>query len=182
MAEGTRTVSSFSATDRPLDALLDRAPCGFISFTDDSRITLVNATLLERLGYTRDDLVGRLVETIFSRAGQLFYQTHFFPLVKMQGRAQEIFLLLRTKSGEELGVICNAVRRVRGDVMQTDCILLEVIERRKYEDALLQAKRAAEAGERAAPSNRPWSWKCSNSRCKEQASGDGGPSPRRCSS
>ena len=138
-------MTSFSATDRPVDALLDRAPCGFISFTDDSRITLVNATLLERLGYTRDELVGRLVETIFSRAGQLFYQTHFFPLVKMQGRAQEIFLLLRTKSGEELGVICNAVRRTRGDVMQTDCILLEVIERRKYEDALLQAKRAAEA-------------------------------------
>ncbi|HEY4131314.1 MAG TPA: ATP-binding protein, partial [Gemmatimonadaceae bacterium] len=148
MAERSIDLPSAAEFSDPHDALLDRAPCGFVSFTDDSRIAIVNTTLLERLGYARDELVGRLVEMIFTRAGQLFYQTHFFPLVKMHGRAQEVFLLLRTKSGEELGMICNAVRRARAGVLYIDCVLLEVIERRKYEDALLQAKRTAEEATR----------------------------------
>jgi PAS domain S-box-containing protein len=128
----------------PSDELLDMAPCGFVSFGDDGRVSIVNATLLERLGYERDELVGRHIETIFTVAGRLFYQTHFFPLVKMHGRAQEMFLLLRTKAGEEVGALCNAVRRPHDGDVSTDCILLEVHERRKYEDALLQARRAAE--------------------------------------
>ena len=126
------------------DALIDSAPCGFVSFTDDGRLTMVNATLLERLGYPREELIGRHVETIFTVAGRLFFQTHFFPLVRMQGRAQEVFLMLRTRGGEEVGALCNAVRHPRDGVSHTDCVLLEVRERRKYEDALLQAKRTAE--------------------------------------
>ena len=126
------------------DALIDTAPCGFVSFTDDGRLTTVNATLLDRLGYPRDELVGRHVETIFTVAGRLFFQTHFFPLVRMQGRAQEVFLMLRARDGEEVGALCNAVRQVRDGTPQTDCVFLEVRERRKYEDALLEAKRAAE--------------------------------------
>ena len=126
------------------DALIDSAPCGFVSFTDDGRLTIVNATLAGRLGYQRDELIGRHVETIFTVAGRLFFQTHFFPLVRMQGRAQEVFLMLRGKDGEEVGALCNAVRQRRDDVFHTDCVLLEVRERRKYEDALLQAKRTAE--------------------------------------
>jgi PAS domain S-box-containing protein len=125
--------------------LLDRAPCGFVSFGDDGCLTLANATLLEWLGYERDEVVGRHVEMLLTRAGQLFYQTHFFPLVKLHGRVQEIFLLASTKAGEELGVLCSAARRERGGVAAIDCVLFEVRERRKFEDALLAAKRAAEA-------------------------------------
>jgi signal transduction histidine kinase len=82
---------------------------------------------------------------LFTRAGQLFYQTHFFPLVKMHGRVQEIFLLASTKSGEELGVLCSAARHERDGGAAIDCVLFEVRERRKFEDALLNAKRVAEA-------------------------------------
>ena len=127
-----------------LDALLDSAPCGIVSFTDDGRLTVVNATLLERLGYRHDELVGRHVETIFTIAGRLFFQTHFFPLVRMHGRAQEVFLMLRARDGEEMGALCNAARQTRGGIPETVCVLLEVRERRKYEDALLQARRTAE--------------------------------------
>ena len=124
--------------------LLDRAPCGFVSFGDDAQITLVNTTLLERLGYTRDELYGRHVEMLFTRAGQLFYQTHLFPLVKMHGRVDELFLLARTKTGEEIGVLCSAVRQERDGVPAIDCVLFEVRERRRFEGALLAAKRVAE--------------------------------------
>ncbi len=124
--------------------LLDQAPCGFISFGDDSRIALVNLTLLERLGYEREELVGKHFENILTVASRIFYQTHFFPLVKLHGRAQEVFMLLRTRDGSDLGVLCNASRRERNDSVFTDCVVMEVIERRKFEEALLQAKHSAE--------------------------------------
>jgi PAS domain S-box-containing protein len=124
--------------------LLDAAPCGFVSFHDDGGIALINATLLQQLGYAREELLGRHVETILAVGSRIFYQTHLFPLVKLHGRAQEVFLLLRTKGGEAVGALCNAARRERDGAYVTDCVLMEVRERRKYEDALLQAKREAE--------------------------------------
>jgi len=36
-----------------IGSLLDRAPGFFLSFGDDGRVVLANATLLERLGATR---------------------------------------------------------------------------------------------------------------------------------
>jgi PAS domain S-box-containing protein len=131
------------------DLLLDTAPCGFVSFTDDGAVVYVNLTLCERLGYTRAELVNRHVEAILSKPGRLFFQTHLFPLVKMHGRAEEIFLLLRGKNGEEIGAICNAVQQARHGTLVTDCVCLEVRERRKYEDALLEARRAADDANRA---------------------------------
>jgi signal transduction histidine kinase len=126
------------------DDLLDTAPCGFLSFADDGTIVFINTTLLERLEYERADLQGRHVEAILAVGSRIFYQTHFFPLLKLHDRAQEIFLILRTKSGEDLGVLTNAVRRTRNGQNVTDCVFMEVVERRKFEHALLEAREAAE--------------------------------------
>ena len=129
--------------------MLDRAPCGFVSFGDDGKVRYANATLIERLGYARDEIVGRHVETMFTVGSRVFLQTHFFPLVKLHGRAQEVFMLLRTRAGEEVGMLCNAATRERDGARVTDCVLMEVLERRKFEEALLQARNAAEDANRA---------------------------------
>jgi signal transduction histidine kinase len=125
-------------------ALLDRAPCGYIAFGDDALVRLVNATLLDRLGYAAGEIVGRHVEAIFTVPGRIFFQTHLFPLVMLHGAAQEVFVLLRANDGTSVGMLCNAVRQARDGAFVTDCVLVEVRERRKYEDALLLAKREAE--------------------------------------
>jgi PAS domain S-box-containing protein len=127
-----------------VDEILDEAPCGFVSFSDDGTIVAINATLCDRLGFAREALLGRHIETILTVAARVFYQTHVFPLVKLHGRVEEIFLLLRGNDGEDVGMLCNAVRheRARGPVI--DCVMLEVRERRKYEEALLEARRAAD--------------------------------------
>ena len=134
--------------------LLDAAPCGFISFDDNGSVKVVNATLLGMLGYTREEIVGRHVETILNVGSRIFYQTHLFPLLKLHGRAEELFLLLRPKSGEDIGAIVNAVRRERDGAWVSDCVLLRVVERRKFEDALLRAKKAAEDAHAEADAHR----------------------------
>ena len=139
------------AQGRPvLDPLLDRAPCGFISFLDDGRVCVANRTLLDMLGYSLDEVLGKHVEAILAVGSRIFYQTHFFPLLRLQGRADEIFLLLRGKGGEDVAVLANAVRRERGGEWITDAVLLRLIERRKFEDALLDARHVAEQAVAAA--------------------------------
>jgi PAS domain S-box-containing protein len=128
----------------PIDPLLDEAPCGFLSFDDDGHLVIINATLLATLGYTREELAARHIEAILTVGSRIFYQTHFFPLLRLHGRVDEIFLLLRTKHGEDVAALVNAVRRERGGRPVTDVVLLRLQERRKFEDALLAAKRTAE--------------------------------------
>src|SRR5688500_1695710 len=132
-----------------LGDLLDHAPCGFVSFADDGGIVHVNATLLERLGWSRDELMGRSVESILTVGSRIFLQTHFVPLVKLHGQAQEVFILLRARDGEDVAMLCNAVRHERGGIARTDCVLMEVQERRKFEEALLQARQAADEANKA---------------------------------
>jgi PAS domain S-box-containing protein len=127
-----------------LGGLLDEAPCGFVSFADDGTITAANATMAEMLGYGRGELEGRRIESLMGVGARIFYQTHFFPLVRLHGHAEEIFLLLRDREGTEVGVLANAVRRERGGAWANDCVFMRVKERRKFEDELLRARRAAE--------------------------------------
>ena len=137
-----------------IDPVLDDAPCGFVSFTDDGTVQVANATLLKMLGFTSEDLVGKHVETMLTVGARIFYQTHFFPLLRLHGRAEEIFFLLRAKDGEDVAAIVNAVRRERDGVWVSDVVLMRVRERRKFEDALLRAKQTAEDARAAAEEQR----------------------------
>lgn len=132
-----------------MDSLLDTAPCGFLAFADDGAIIMVNATLVEWLEHEPGELEGRHIETIFSIAGRIFYQTHFFPLLKLHGHADEIYLSLRTKDGEDLPVMVNAARRMRTGLMVNDCVIIPMRQRRRFEDEILQAKKVAEKASQA---------------------------------
>jgi PAS domain S-box-containing protein len=133
------------AHDPIVGTLLDDAPCGFVIFADDGTIRAANATLLEMLGYARDELVGRHVESMLTVGARIFYQTHLFPLLRLHAHAEEIFLILRARDGTDVGTLVNAVRRERDGEWRTECVLLRIVERRKFEDALLRAKKEAEA-------------------------------------
>ena len=101
------------------------------------------------LGYDTSELEGKHVETLLGIAGRIFFQTHIYPITRLHGRAEELFLLLRHKNGTEIGTLANAARREAGGRAVTDFAIMEVRERRKYEDALLRAKQAADAANKA---------------------------------
>jgi PAS domain S-box-containing protein len=129
--------------------VLDRAPCGFVAFRDDGTVIAANATLGELLDVRADDLVGRSVEDILTIPARIFYQTHFFPLIKLHGRAEEIYFTLRARSGAHVHVLANAVRHEVDGSTRIDCVMLRIHERQKYEQELLQAKKVAESANAA---------------------------------
>jgi signal transduction histidine kinase len=151
-----------------VSTLLDTLPCGVLSFDDDGRIVFANATLHALLGHEPGTLAGRPVESVLTIAGRIFYQTHFFPLLRLQGRVDEIFLLMRRADGTDVGALVNAVRRARDGAPVNDCALLEVRERRKYEDELLRARRVAEEAS-AALAQRTREVEAANDRLMQQA-------------
>ncbi|HEX8170773.1 MAG TPA: HAMP domain-containing sensor histidine kinase [Thermoanaerobaculia bacterium] len=127
-----------------MDALLNNAPCGFVAFSDDGTMVELNQTLADLLGYTRIELLGWHVEKILPPGARIFYQTYLFPMLKVHGRVEEMFLALRTKDGSDVPVLLNAVRRERDDRMLCDCICMRTIQRHEYEAQLLEARRLAE--------------------------------------
>lgn len=127
-----------------MNEILANAPCGFLAFDDEGTITQANATFDRMLGYGDGQLVGTTFEKILPAASRIFHQTHLFPLLKLKGVVEEVYLTIRTKSGADLPTLMNAVRHERGGVLMIDCVFVQMKERSEYEDAILRAKKAAE--------------------------------------
>lgn len=132
-----------------MDTLLDTAPCGFLSIAEDSSIILVNRTLLTWLGYTPDALQGRPIDTILPAAGRIFYQTHLFPLLSMQGQVEEVYFPLRRQDGADVPMLVNAARRQEEGELRYDFVFMPMHQRDRYENEILRAKAAADEAKRA---------------------------------
>lgn len=123
----------------------DVLPCGYLSFKDNGIVLASNTTLATWLGYSKEQLVGESVEKIFTLATRIFYNTHFFPLIRLHSKASEIFLSLKTRENEDIPVLANAKRILEDSDYVIHCIFVRIEERKKYEQELLNAKREAES-------------------------------------
>lgn len=127
-----------------MKAIYDDIPCVYFSSSIDGIMTEANASLCGLLSYTRDELVGRKLETIFSLASRIFQQTHFYPLLQLKGHAEEIYLTLKAKGGEDVPVLINAERKQKNGRTQLHFAGIAVDKRKRFEEEIIAAKKAAE--------------------------------------
>jgi len=133
-----------------LDPLLDHAPCGFLVVGDDGYVLLANATAAEMLrapGAAR--LVGFHVDAMLSTASRIFYQTHVFPTLRLQGQVHEVYLSLVGADGGELPVLLNAQRRNEDGRTVNDWVIVTMRQRNELENELVRARKIAEDSARA---------------------------------
>jgi sigma-B regulation protein RsbU (phosphoserine phosphatase) len=135
------------APEEDLADLYDHAPCGYLSLLPDGRIYMVNATFLSWTGYAREQLIGKLMRDLLSMGAQIFYETHFAPLLRMQGFFNEVALDIIKADDGRLAVLANAVERRTsdGDLLFTRVSLFQATERRRYERELGEVQAATEA-------------------------------------
>jgi sigma-B regulation protein RsbU (phosphoserine phosphatase) len=127
-----------------MNPLNNLAPFLYFSTADNGSILDVNDFLCKHLQYNRDELVGKKVDLIFTLATRIFQQTHFFPLLKMQGYAEEIYISLKRRDGEELPVLINARRSSEtGDAVNYYAGIV-VHHRKQFEEDLIAARKEAE--------------------------------------
>jgi phosphoserine phosphatase RsbU/P len=140
--------TSFSAMlEDNTDDLYDNAPCGYLSTLLDGTVAKVNATLLRWLGYHRDELVGhRRFADLLTVGGRLYHETHFAPLLHMQGEVRGIALELRTVDGNRLPVLVTSTVKTGddGQPLLIRTTIFDARERRAYEQELLRARQEAD--------------------------------------
>ncbi|KES08342.1 histidine kinase [Streptomyces toyocaensis] len=156
---GTPAVrATFSALlEDSVEDLYDSAPCGYLSTLMDGTIAKINATLLGWLGLTRDEVVGRMrFSDLLTVGGKLYHETHFAPLLRMQGHLGGIALEMKTASGPRLPVLVTSTVKESddGEPLLIRTSVFDATDRRAYENQLLTARRAADEARRQAEADR----------------------------
>ena len=132
------------------EKIYQQAPCGYLSTTPDGTLVHVNDTFLRWTGLSRDELVGvRTFSSLLTAGGRIYHDTHYAPMLRLQGAVREIALEIVTAEGERLPVLANASleRDDEGEPAVVRLVLLDATERREYERELLRAKQRAEESE-----------------------------------
>jgi PAS domain S-box-containing protein len=135
-----------SAPPEDFEDLYQNAPCGYTTLDLGSSVVAVNATLLRWLGYGLEEVVGRKFTSFLSVAGKIYYETHFAPLLRMQGFFNEVALELVGLDNARVPVLVNAVERrtPAGEPLAIRITVFNATDRRRYEKELLAMRAAAE--------------------------------------
>jgi PAS domain S-box-containing protein len=128
------------------EELYEHAPCGYLSARSDGTIVRVNQTLLDWTGYSRESLLGRTLRDLLPASGKVFFETHYDPLLRLQGFVREMALDLVCANGSLLPVHLSSTlqREPSGEGASIRTTIFDATERRAYERELLAARRRAE--------------------------------------
>jgi PAS domain S-box-containing protein len=142
---------TYALLDESAEDLYEHAPCGYLSLLPDGVIGKVNQTFVEWSGFPRSDLVGRKrFLDLLPAGGRIYYETHFEPLLRMQGQVREIAFDLTRPGDERWPVLVNATRRSYPNVGGiTRITVFDATDRRRYEREILAARRRAEEAAQA---------------------------------
>ncbi len=137
--------------------LYEEAPCGYLTTLPDGEIARVNRTFRRWTGYSDEELVGRRFRSLLTLPGQIYHDTHFAPLLQMQGEVKEIAFDIVVAGGERLPSLVNITQRRNPDGRPAFNLVtvFNASDRRRYEKELLAAREAArEAAEALQQLNR----------------------------
>ncbi|MBX3237459.1 MAG: PAS domain S-box protein [Nitrospiraceae bacterium] len=134
--------------------LYDHAPCGYHSLDAQTKIISINQTELDWLGYSREELVGKIcfLDLVTPASARIIQQR--FPRFIEDGLIQDVELELVRKNGTILPVLLSgtAIKNSEGRFIASRSILIDNTARRAAETVLRRSHEALEAtvAERAA--------------------------------
>ncbi len=132
--------------DESAEDLYENAPCGYILARPDRSVVRVNATLLSWLGYERHELIGRSFLDLLSVGSRIHYETHFGPLLQLQGQLGGITVDLVGADRARLPVFltANIKSDPEGRPMLWRITIQDARDRRSYERELLEERQRVE--------------------------------------
>jgi sigma-B regulation protein RsbU (phosphoserine phosphatase) len=131
-------------TDPP--GAFEDAPCGLVRTDRDGLFLRANRTFCGWVGWEPHELVGKKrLQDLFTMGGRIFHQTHWQPLLQIQGSVSEVKLEFAHRDGSTLPMVLNAVRRERRGKVVHDVAAYVARDRDKYERELLLSRRKLEA-------------------------------------
>ena len=133
--------------EEDLAELYEESPAGYVSTLLDGTVVRSNRTFSAWTGLAPDALRGRRFQDLLATPGRIYYETHLGPLLAMQGSLNEIALDIAAQDGRMLPVLVSATQKRgrTGEALLNRFTVFNATDRRRYEQQLLQARRAAEA-------------------------------------
>jgi sigma-B regulation protein RsbU (phosphoserine phosphatase) len=123
----------------------DRAACGLLTLLANGTIVRVNQTFCTWFGLAASDLIDtQRMQDLLTMGCKIFHQTHWLPLLQMQGSVAEVQLEFVHRDGHAVPTLVNAVQHVENDVVTVEVAVFVAADRRRYERELLHARRRAE--------------------------------------
>jgi PAS domain S-box-containing protein len=117
----------------------------------DGTFVKINRTFLNWIGYDASELLfQKKFQDLLPIGGKIYYDTHFGPLLQMQGFVNEVQFDIKGRQGQQLPVLVNTIQ-IKGEdekPLLHRTTVFNITDRRKYEQELLRAKKEAEAATR----------------------------------
>jgi PAS domain S-box-containing protein len=129
------------------EELYEHAPCGYLSTLPSGLIVKVNQTFLTWTGHARADLAGqKRFQDLLTPGGRIFHETHYAPLLRMQGTVREIAVEMVCADGRRLPALINSVLKkdAAGEPLLVRTTLFDATDRKAYERELLRERQRAE--------------------------------------
>ena len=126
------------------EELFENAPCGYLSTLPDGTIVKVNRTFEAWTGLRREELLGTTrFQDLLSAGGRIYHETHYAPLLRMQGSVREVAVEIVRADGTRLSALINSVLRSddEGRPQLVRTTVFDATDRRRYEQELLRARR-----------------------------------------
>ena len=125
------------------DPILDGAPCGFLSIDDGGTVMVANRTFAELVGRDRLEILGSHINELLPPAGRIFYSTHLFPLLRLHGLAEELYMPLQHADGSHVPVMINGRSRQPEESSIHDLVFVPMRQRSQLESQLIDARNTA---------------------------------------
>ncbi|HEY9897982.1 MAG TPA: PAS domain-containing sensor histidine kinase [Pantanalinema sp.] len=158
-AERRSAQEAEQAAAREIHDLYNHAPTGYHSLDRDGTIIRINDTELAWLGYTREEVIGKLrfSDILLPESQQRFARS--FPVFRARGHMEDLEYELRRKDGSILPVLISAtaVLDANGRYVMSRSTVFDISRRRQAEEALRESQRALEEAQRIAHLG-SWSW------------------------
>jgi PAS domain S-box-containing protein len=124
--------------------LYDHAPVGYHEYDSEGRVTRVNSTDLEMLGYTREEMVGHYIWE-FNLNEEMVRQQVLEKLTGSRPLGQNLERTYKRKDGTTLPVLVEdrLIRDENGRIKGIRCTIQDITDRKRGEESLRQSEENA---------------------------------------
>lgn len=124
----------------------DDAPVGCFTSNSLGIIIKANSYFLKLLQMEANEVIGKMgLQDILSIGSKMYFQTHYFPLLQIEGKVKEINLELQRKDKIKIPILINTIRVFKDESTTIfHSVVFDILQRRSFEKELITQRKIAE--------------------------------------